>query len=355
MDKEFFFTFSARSFGCCLTFLIFVFWLLRPEFGWASVADDLRLETSDFMKTTAYRHADRVAACGTSSGAFSAINIAWEEKRSGVWHIEEQRCGADVIIGGIAEKDSAAIARGLKILHWGFEQQQADGSFACPDAFHSTSFFVEAVAHACLILEASEYAQQYLDETGWLKAHLLKAALWMIQPLVEVQGHKGDAAYNHRLYLVAAAWGETGVLCSNHALLEGAEDYVLEGISLQDPSGFNLEKGGYDSNYQAVGMVFAERYYDLVADGEIRLELKAMLEKANVWLASRLRTDGTLDTSGDTRVEKGQELSRNEAFRKFSYPQPCRAFFGWSLISGDQSYRQLAEKAYQGESLHGRP
>ena len=90
----------------------------------------------------------------------------------GNWYIEEQRYGTDAILGGIAQQNTTAIARGLKILRWGFEQQQSDGSFNCPDAFHSTSFFVEAAAHACLLLKASPYAyaEPYAAETDWLRA-----------------------------------------------------------------------------------------------------------------------------------------------------------------------------------------
>jgi hypothetical protein len=328
--------------------------LLSSEPGFGSVSDELRLETTDFMKSTVYRRIDRLAADCAPSGAVSPVNIRWDQNHVGSWYIEEQRSGTDAILGGIAQQDSTAIERGLKALRWGFDQQQPDGSFHCPDAFHSTSFFVEAAAHACLLLNASLYAERYAAETDWLKPRILAAALWMLQPSVEISGLKHNAPYTHRRYLVATALGEAGVLCSNQLLIDHSKEQIRDGIGLQDPSGFNPEKGGYDSSYQAVGLVFAERYYDLVCDDQLKQPLYGMLQKGNVWLASRVLTDGTLDTNGNTRVGSGQELNRNGVPKKISYPQVYRAFYGWSLMSGDPAFEQLAERVFAGEAIYRR-
>ena len=306
------------------------------------------------MKGTAYRRVDRLAADCAPSGAISPVNILWDQSHVGNWYIEEQRYGTDAILGGIAQQDTTAIERGLKILHWGFDQQLPDGSFNCPDAFHSTSFFVEAAAHACLLLRASQYAEQYAAETEWLKPHIQAAALWMVQPSVEILGRKHNAPYTHRRYLVAGALGEAGVLCSSQSLIEKSKEYIREGISLQDPSGFNPEKEGYDCSYHAVGLVFAQRYYNLVADDQLKHQLVGMLQKANTWLANRVRADGTIDTTGNTRVGSGQELNRNGVPKKVSYSQVYRAFYGWSLISGDSAFEHLADKVFQGESIYRR-
>ena len=354
MNKNVFLSRNCQNVVAWLTGAISICLLLCVVPGFGSVPDDLRFETSEFMKSTAYRRVDRLAADSAPSGAVSPVNVQWDQNHAGNWYIEEQRYGTDAILGGIANQDVTAIERGLKILRWGFEQQQPDGSFNCPDAFHSASFFVEAAAHACLLLSASQFAERYAAETNWMKPHVLKAALWMVQPSVDVLGRKHNAPYTHRRYLVAAALGEAGVLCSEQLLIAKSKDYIREGISLQDPSGFNPEKGGYDCNYQAVGLVFAERYYDLVADDQLKHELQGMLQKANTWLANQVLPDGTLNTTGNTRVGSGQELSRNRVPKKISYAQVYRAFYGWSLISGDSTFEQLAEKVFGGEAIYRR-
>ena len=328
--------------------------LLFSESGLGSVTDDLRFETSAFMKRVAYRHPDQIAADVAPSGAQGRVNMEWNQSHVGKWYIEEQRSGADAICGGIAQQDGAAIERGLKILRWGFEQQQPDGSFNCPDAFHSTSFFVEAAAHACLLLSASPFGEHYAEEINWMKPRVLKAALWMAEPAVEMPGRKHNLPYTHRRYLVAAAFGEAGILSGNQSLVDKSKDYIREGISLRDPSGSNPEKGGYDCSYHAVGLVFAERYYDIVADAEMKEKLFRMLQKATSWLRSRVLPDGTIDATGNTRTGMGQELNRQGEVKKVSYSQIYRAFYRWSLISGDATFERLAEEVYAGQAIYKR-
>jgi hypothetical protein len=335
-----------------ITGILLMMLLPIPAFG--SVDDDLRFEASTFMKDTAYRRPDHIAADIDPSGAEAPVNIEWDRSHTGKWFIEEQRYGGDAIGGGIAKGDPSTIDRGLKILRWGFEQQQPDGSFTCPDAFHSTSFFVEAAAHACLLLNASPFASQYAQDVNWITPRLLKSALWMTVPAVETQGRRSNAPYTHRRYLVAAALGETGILTNNPFLVDHSKAYITDGISLQDPSGFNPEKGGYDCSYHAVGLVYAERYYDIVADGEPKSQLYDMLKKGNAWLATRVFPDGTIDPSGDTRTGEGQEKSRNGVVKNINYGWTYRSFYRWSLISGDPAFARLAELVFSGEAIYKR-
>jgi hypothetical protein len=325
-----------------------------PQAVLASVADDLRFEASNFMRETAFRNPDHLAANPAPSGAFSPVNIRWDQTHQGPWYIEEQRYGGDAVCAGVAAGNTTAIDRGLKILHWGFEHQETDGSFNCPDAFHSTSFFVEAAAHACLILSGSQHANQYAADIDWLRPRILKAAQWMMQPSVEGTGKARNASFTHRRYLVAAALGEAGVLCQRQPLIEKSISYIHEGISLQAPSGSNPEKGGDDCSYHAAGLYYAERYYDLVADGETKEHLHGMLKKGYAWLQSRVLSDGTIEVSGNTRTGDGAEQSRNGVAKKVNYGVIYQGLYHWSVISGDPTYAKLAERVFAGEAIYKR-
>jgi hypothetical protein len=310
-----------------------------------SAPSDLAFETGDFMRRTAYRNVAKLNTEDAPDGAYGAVNRAWDISHSGKWYIEEQRYGGDAVSGGIAAHDTDAISRGLRVLKWGFRQQQPDGSFDCPDSFHSTSFFVEATAHSLLLLEKSEYAGRYSAETADLEPRLLKSALWMIRSDVEEAGKRHNQPYTHRRYLVACALGETGVLVHNERLLQKSRQYIEEGLSLQDPSGYNPEKGGADTSYHAVGTLFAERYYTIVAEGAIKSRLYAMLQKAVRWEASRINPDGTVDTTGNTRVGGAEtEAGRGGKPKTIAVGQVFRCFEYWALISGDKTYEALAYK-----------
>lgn len=326
--------------------------ILRAPAVVAAVADDVKFETSTFMQKTLYRRPEHVATDIDPSGAESPINIAWDQSHTGRWYIEQQRYGGDAVCAGIAKQDPATIERGMKILRWGLEQQQPNGSFDCPDTFHSTSFFVEAAAHTCLLLKASPYADQYASTIEWMKPRILKAARWMIQPAVEEEGKRSNAPYAHRRFLVAAALGEAGVLGDDSTLIEKSKSYIHDGIAMQDPSGYNPERGGYDSSYDAVGLFYAERYYDVVADSETKTELRKMLDKGYAWLASRIQQDGTINPEGNTRTGAGQEKSRTGVVKGMNYGYTYKGFYRWYLISGDSKYQELAEQVFKGEDIY---
>jgi hypothetical protein len=331
----------------CFEVCIAVTLLCVPSFGSApeGAIRDLAFETSSFMLNSAYQDVANLYADSAPDGAYGPVNRAWDAGHAGKWYIEEQRPGSDLIAGGIAANNTEAIDRGLLVLNWGFAQQEPDGGFDCPDTFHSTSFFVEAVAHSLLMLQASEYSSRYSQTVADMEPKLLLAARWMTNLRNESDGGKNNRPYTHRRYLVAAALGETGILAGDASLVARSESYVREGIALQSDSGYNPELGSWDSSYHAKGLVFACRYYTIVANEEMKQTLYKMLDKAAKWEASRVHDDGRINTEGNTRVGgKRTEKGRLGKGKTVEVRQVYRAFYYWSVISGDSSYEKLAEK-----------
>jgi hypothetical protein len=196
-----------------------------------------------------------------------------------------------------------------------------------------------------LQLEASEYAARYLQSVADMKPKLHSAALWITDPKNEIPGKKKNLPFTHCRYLVAAALGETGVLTSDSSLVRASEAYVRDGIALQSVTGYNPERGGWDSSYHAKGMAFACRYYTIVANEDMKKELYPMMDKAMKWEASRVNDDGTVNTEGNTRVGGAKtETSRAGKPKTVEFRQVCRSLYHWYAISGDASYEKLAEK-----------
>src|SRR5205823_8371615 len=102
---------------------------------------------------------------------------------------------------------------------------------------------------------ASKYADRYRMIIQELIPMIHRAAIWMTLPAVETKGQQHNLPYTHRRYLVAAALGETGVLTGDTMLVNRSRIYIRQGLLLQDASGFNPEKGGYDCSYHSVGLV----------------------------------------------------------------------------------------------------
>ncbi len=308
------------------------------------IAGDFAFETGSLMKSSAYLKPLKASTDLNPSGAYGPVNRAYDTAgKQGPWYIEEQRYGYDAIAAGLSGNNTDTIQRGLKILEWGFLQQLPDGSFPCPDRFHSASFFVEAVAHSILLLEYSKYAGAYESRIAALKPKLLMAARWMTQVEIETAGKKRNAPYAHRRYLVAAALGETGVIFNDAVLLEKSLEYVREGIMLQDPSGVNPEKGGFDSSYHAVGVLFALRYYTIVASDAVREEMKPSIQHAITWLVSRIDARGVVAVTGNTRTGSSQEVGRSGKPKGISYGSIYRVLEYWALVTGDAKLHLTAQ------------
>ena len=307
------------------------------------IAADLAFETSTFMCQSAYRGPDSLDSDMLPDGAYG-VNKGWDATHSGQWFIEAQRTGGDLILAGVADSRPDIIQRGLTVIRWGFAQQNPDGGWDCPDVFHSVSFFVEATAHALLVLQASPYGAQFAPDIAALEPSLLRGACWMARPDIDGQAQPSNVAFTHRRYLVAGALGQTGVLCGDAGLVRKARAYIRQGLALQDPSGFNPEKGGYDSSYNAVGLWYASRCYTIVADDSLRPAMYTMLQNANAWEATRITAGGAVKTYGNTRVGGlRDETDRTGKLKTVAIGQVFRAFAYWAQISGDASYTALAQ------------
>lgn len=309
-------------------------------------ADELAFETGPLMRATIYHDRSWGAADTAADGAFSSVNRGWEETRQGKWYIEQQRSGDQIIATGLAYNDRMLIDRGLRILEWGFARQNDDGSFSCDDAFHSTSFFIEAAAHAVLLLRAAPAGTEFAGRAEALRRKLGPTAHWMIRPDIEAAAAKNNEVFTHRRFLVGAALGEAGIALADEALLEKSRTYIRDGLRLQQPDGVNPEKHGHDSNYQAVGLMFALRYFRLVADQSLQREMQAPLAKAVAWQRSRITPQGDILTDGNTRSDD-QERNRDGTAKGVNYSWTVTVLADWSDLAGDAGAAEEAERVWR--------
>ncbi len=312
---------------------------------------DLAFETSAFLAHTAYRKPEGTLEQTNPDGAKGPLNQHWDETHQGNWLIEEQRYGSDSVIAGLIAHRQDLIDNGLKVFDWGFRMQNPDGGFPCPDRFHSTSFFVEAVAHSALLLQASGMAAQNQAWVDGMMPKLHGAAEWMADPRNSMAGQQHDLPYTHRFYLDADALGETGVLTHDDALVKLSRQYVRNGIAAQRQDGANPEKGGTDTSYHAVGLLFALNYYTLVANDEMRAALNPMIDRGMNWLGARVGPDGVVDQAGNTRTGNGQERGPQGNLKTMSYGSAYRACFYWAMITRDQKWANLAVLLFQGQHV----
>ncbi|HEX8955421.1 MAG TPA: hypothetical protein VF798_04070 [Burkholderiaceae bacterium] len=247
--------------------------------------------------------------------------------RSGYRWIEEQRQGAEWIVRGYAQSKPEWMELGWRELDWGLARQQSDGSFASKDPFHSTSFFVEALARACLI-----------DPGGITRERsegLAHAAHWLMSGNAEEKGIPGNRPYTHRRYILAAAFGQAGAVTGESRFTRRAERWAGEGLGLQRADGTNPEKNGYDVGYQMVGVLMALRYLPVCANPGLRVRLRDMVRRAVQPEIERMAPDGSIDLQSSTRV--GKEHARNGKLKDVPYGEIMQALvYGAHALSQPQ-------------------
>ena len=291
-------------------------------------------------------------------GASSLINIAYDQSGNpGDWRIEEQGAGRDWVVDGLAGNNLPTTVHtttgdiqvrpldwAVKVFTWGLKHQQPNGSYLCSDPYHSTSFFVEKLSYAILLIKKSPFATKYASFISYANPLNYKTALWMSLPSV-YNTYKGEEQqYGHRYWLDGAAVLLTEVLNPDVTLLKQAYLFFDTGFSAQLPNGVNVEDGGYDSSYQGVGLYFATVAYNYIPDNPSqKSKMYHMLSLGEAWEASRIESDGTVNLSGITRVtDNCTEIDPNGNCKTVAWSSIVDSFRNWSVISGDKHYADLA-------------
>ncbi|CAI5473601.1 unnamed protein product [Closterium sp. Yama58-4] len=286
------------------------------------------------------------------NGAYSRHNQNYDVTGTGKWYIEEQYYGFLFIQAGLAFNNSDAIHLGMKIFDWGFEQMDVNGSFSCPDVYHSAGFFLESAARAALLLRHSRLGNQP-KYRRWIRnaaSDIAAMAAWFVRPDIERIGWRNDAVHTHRRYLTGTALGMAGLLTGNQSLIEQSTKYIRSGLAMQDPTGFNFERRGYDCSYQGIGLVYTARYYlyvaphiqDVSESEEIRSRLLEVGRRGVDWLVTRVDERGVLNATGNTRTGSAQELGRNGKPKALARKDVFHALLYWSWVLGDPEVELVA-------------
>jgi hypothetical protein len=307
---------------------------------------DFDYESSNLLTNVLYHRLSRAYNSMSPNGANGA-NVRWESNQSERWYIEAQRYGEGLVIGGLIKNDAKAIEVGFKMFDWGFARQSADGSFkGTGDPFHSTSFFVQAVARTLLVIQQSPQSSKYAKQVARYKPLLHRAARWMISADVWNKGTKNNQPYTHRRYLVAAALGLTSKLTGDRELLNYARMSIKDGLALQRPDGVNPEKGGYDSSYQMVGVVYAQRWLTYFPNDPLAPKVVAMINQALTWEQTKILPTGEIANWGNTRTW-GQESGRAGKIKKVDYNMALRGFAYWAAVTKNPKWALIAHQIAQ--------
>ncbi len=176
-----------------------------------------------------------------------------------------------------------------------------------PDKASGAAFFMADACPAILAIRDSPDAGEIADAARRQKvgAALDRGLRWLMKQSAELE-RVDRAAPNHLLY-DALAYYSCGAVSANKEAQDLAARFVTLALSQIRSDGVFVEKGGSDTTYQAVSVRLA---LDLLLTGYTRNDagqLKIAWQSGAIWLGNRIMTDGSINSSGNTRTCKGGE------------------------------------------------
>ena len=198
--------------------------------------------------------------------------------------------------------------------------------------------FLEAATRAALLLSHSSLHEDLV--ASW-EAYLRNMAAFVAEHSA-IGAYARDSnlePFAHRYFLRAAGlqgvsvlWGED----ADQSLAAAASSLVDEGLSLQMDDGVFPERGGFDFNYQGIGLAYLGRYQQMIGSVD-----NSASSASQSWFVDRIDSLGNVDTSDSTRIN---EPARSGRPKRLDYKTIAQGFISSSLVStsNDGVYEKLA-------------
>jgi hypothetical protein len=132
------------------------------------------------------------------------------------------------------------------------------------------------------------------------------------------------------------------MLNGDGTLQRWARVYASHGIAMAHPDGVMPEDGGHDSGYQALGLTFAIRYLELSGQSSQSSPLYQTIQRGEEWELSRVRSDGSVIQTGDTRTAGCKERDPEGHCKSVFVATIFQALARWAALTGDLHFQRIA-------------
>jgi hypothetical protein len=243
-----------------------------------------------------------------TGGAWPDADGMVGHNREGFKSPEFQRGAMQAMLRAIVVNNPLGIDRGWLAIDATFRQQTEKGNFGRDGAPHggpsAVAFWLADLGQAMLILQESDWGPKYRQRIDALKPKVHRAAQWLAQPRYQDRLKREDADAPNRLLFDALAYGLSGLLTNDTELKQIGRRFVdLAMAQYRESDGVFLEKGGFDSSYQAVAALKLQIWAVHFPDPQ----LEVAIDRAVRWEIGRVALDGRIDATGNTRTGLGQE------------------------------------------------
>jgi hypothetical protein len=255
---------------------------------------------------------------------------------------------AAVVAGNLAAADDAW--RGIDVA---FAHQRDDGGFEAetrpngqsarpfPAAVETAFFFLQELGRAILVIRESPHEAHFRSRIETLEPKLRKACAFIDSGYETILPHHGHAV--NRVIIAAKAFGTCGQVLRDDHLVSRARELMKFALTRRDDAGVFLEKGGRDSSYNAVSILFGE----VLALHVPLPEFEAALPAAVKWQAAQVRESGEIEVAGNTRTGVGKEPGYDGKPKNVNYHEVILALTIYGIAHDDSAALAAAERAFR--------
>jgi len=274
--------------------------------------------------------------------------------RAGRWiEAGTQRGSCRAVIVGVVTDDLAYADDAWRGIEETFAHQRPDGGFEANDRPNGTSakslgaavetayFFLQELGRAILIIRESPHEAHFHTRILALEPNLRRAAAFLSSgqdTIIPKVGHTVN-----RVVIAAKAFGLCGLVLKDDDLVATSRKLIAHALTLRDAEGVFIENGGRDSSYNSVSILFGQ----VLALHLPLPDFEAALPKAVAWQLTRIRDNGEVDITGNTRAGVGKEPSYWGEPKQVNYSEVAQALTIYGLAHQDQACLTAADRVFR--------
>ena len=282
-----------------------------------------------------------------------AKGLTGSNSQAGYWlEAGPQRGSCRGVIAAVVVDDLAAAEVAWRGVDVAFAHQRADGGFEAnvrPNgasakpfgaAVETAFFFLQELGRMILVIRQSPHEAHFHDRIVALEPKVRRAAGFILSGYDTIIANSSKAV--NRIFIAAKAFGLCGLVLKDEALIAASRKLVAHGLTLRDAGGVFLENGGRDSSYNVVSILFGQ-----VLSLHLSLpELDAAFPAAVAWQLSRIRENGEVDVTGNSRTGVGKEKSYFGDAKNVNYGEVVQALTLYGLVRNDPACLAAADRVF---------
>lgn len=273
-------------------------------------------------------------------------------RANGFWiEVGPQRGSCRGVIAAVVAGDMTAADDCWRGIDVAFSHQRADGGFDAivkpngstsnegPAAVETAYFFLQELGRAILVIRESPHEAHFHERLVALEPKLRRAADFILAGFDTIIPKVGHTV--NRVIIAAKAFGLCGLALDDARMIQKSRQLIAHALTLRDKEGVFIERGGRDSSYNVVSILFGQ----VLALHLPLPEFEAALPAAVAWQVTRILPSGEVDARGNTRTGVGLEPDPFSGKSKgVNYTEVAMALTLYGTIHQDKAVLAAADR-----------